>query len=95
MRVDMLIAVFPKKVQKALYYLWYVAAIAFLGMLVRFGIPLCFDNAKRLFQTLGISYSWATVSVPIGSVLLIITIVIKLVSHWKETEITVKAKEAI
>ena len=94
-RVDMLIGRFSAKVQKFFYYLWYICAIAFLGLLVRYGIPLSLDNSKRLFQTLGISYSWATISVPVGSLLLIITIVIKLVSRWNEKEITVDAKEAI
>ncbi|MDR0539160.1 MAG: TRAP transporter small permease [Spirochaetaceae bacterium] len=94
-RVDMLISKFPQKVQKALYYLFYLAAIAFLGILVLYGIPLCIDNKQRLFQTLGISYSYATVSAPVGAFLLIITIVIKLVSHWKDAAIEVKGKEAI
>ena len=94
-RVDMLICKFPAKLQKFLYYLWYIAAIVFLGILIRYGIPLSIENVKRLFQTLGISYSWATISVPVGSALIIITIIIKLVSHWKEDTISVDAKEAI
>lgn len=94
-RVDMLISKFPAAVQKFLYYLWYIVAIAFLGVLVRFGIPLSIENSKRLFQTLGISYSWATISVPVGSALMIVTIIIKLVKHWKDKEIVVNSKEAI
>jgi TRAP-type C4-dicarboxylate transport system permease small subunit len=94
-RVDMLIRHFPLKVQKFLYYFFYLLIIGFLGILIRFGIPLCFENAKRLFQTLGISYSWATVSAPVGSIFLVITIILKLVRHWKDKKITVQAKEAI
>lgn len=94
-RVDMVIRFFPHKVQKFLYYFFYIVSICFLGILVRFGIPLCFENAKRLFQTLGISYSWATVSAPVGAVLLILTIVLRLVKRWHEKEIKVEAKEAI
>jgi TRAP-type C4-dicarboxylate transport system permease small subunit len=94
-RVDMLVIRFPEKIQKFLYYFMYVLSIGFLCVLIRFGIPLSIENSKRLFQTLGISYSWATISAPVGSVLLIITIVIKLVSHWKDTKITVEGKEAI
>jgi len=94
-RVDMLVRFFPKKLQKILYYVFYLIAIAFLIILVRFGIPLCFDNAKRLFQTLGISYSWATVSAPVGSACLITTICIKLVKNWKVKEIKIEGKEAI
>lgn len=79
--VEMLVKLLPRKLRDFLYYLWYALAIAFLAVLVRFGIPLCFQNSKRLFQTLGISYSWATASVPIGSCLLILTICIKLYRH--------------
>ncbi|GHV21475.1 C4-dicarboxylate ABC transporter [Spirochaetia bacterium] len=94
-RVDMLVTRFPAKVQKILYYIMYGISIVFLGVLVRFGIPLSMDNSKRLFQTLGISYSWATISVPIGAILLTITIVLKLIAHRKEEKIVVQAKEAI
>jgi TRAP-type C4-dicarboxylate transport system permease small subunit len=94
-RVDMFISKFPDKLQKSLYYLFYLCAIGFLLILVCYGFPLCIENKQRLFQTLGISYSWATVSAPVGGILLIITILIKLVSHWKDEKIEVKGKEAI
>ncbi|MDR0721803.1 MAG: TRAP transporter small permease subunit [Treponema sp.] len=94
-RVDMLISHFPEKLQKGLYYLMYLLAIGFLGILVVYGFPLSIDNAKRLFQTLGISYSWATISAPIGSILLIITIILKLIAHWKDKKILLQSKEAI
>ncbi|MFP3043202.1 TRAP transporter small permease subunit [Treponema primitia] len=94
-RVDMLITHFPHRVQKFLYYFFYIIVIVFLGILIRYGIPLCIDNSKRLFQTLGISYSWATISAPVGSLFLTLTIVLKLVSHWKDTVIVTEGKEAI
>jgi TRAP-type C4-dicarboxylate transport system permease small subunit len=94
-RVDMVVSRFPNRVQKALYYFFYVIIIVFLGILIRYGIPLCVSNQKRLFQTLGISYSWATASVPIGSFLLIITIILKLIAHRNDDSITVQGKEAI
>jgi TRAP-type C4-dicarboxylate transport system permease small subunit len=94
-RVDMLICRFPAKTQKALYYGMYLLALAFLGVVIWYGVPLSIDNSKRLFQTLGISYSWATISAPVGSILLSITIVLKLISHWKDAEIKIQSKEAI
>jgi TRAP-type C4-dicarboxylate transport system permease small subunit len=94
-RVDMLVRFFPLKVQKFLYYFFYVVVIVFLGILIRYGIPLCIENSKRLFQTLGITYSWATISAPIGSILMILTIVLKLVKRWNDTEIKSEGKEAI
>jgi TRAP-type C4-dicarboxylate transport system permease small subunit len=94
-RVDMLISHFPAAVQKVLYYFMYLLALAFLGVVIRYGIPLSIDNSKRLFQTLGISYAWATISAPVGSILLMISIVLKLIIHWKDTTITIQGKEAI
>ncbi|MDR1955934.1 MAG: TRAP transporter small permease subunit [Treponema sp.] len=94
-RVDMLVSHFPAKVQKVLYYLMYLIALVFLGVLVCFGFPLSMENSKRLFQTLGISYSWATISAPVGSILLIITISLKLIAHWKDKTILIQGKEAI
>jgi TRAP-type C4-dicarboxylate transport system permease small subunit len=94
-RVDMLVRHFPAKAQKILYYFMYLLALVFLGIVVRHGIPLSIDNSKRLFQTLGISYSWATISAPAGSMFLMITIVLKLIAHWKDVTINVQGKEAI
>ena len=91
----MLVSKFPAALQKFLYYLFYIAAIGFLALIIVYGIPLCVSNKERLFQTLGISYSWATISAPIGSALLIITIVLKLVRHWNDAKIESTGKEAI
>jgi TRAP-type C4-dicarboxylate transport system permease small subunit len=86
-RVDIILLKFPVKVQNFLYYFYYVIIIGFLLLLVRYGIPLARENSKRNFQGMEISYSWATISVPIGGFLMIITIIIKLVKHWKERAI--------
>ena len=94
-RVDMLMMRFSLKVQKLLYYLFYVIAILFLLVLVRYGVPLALENTKRNFQGMEISYSWATISVPIGAFLMIITIVLKLIRRRKEKEILSEGKEAI
>jgi len=94
-RVDILIQRFPHKIQKFFYYSFYVITMLFLGILVVYGIPLCIDNSRRLFQTLSISYSWATASAPIGSFFMIITIVLKLIKRWNEKEIKSEGKEAV
>jgi TRAP-type C4-dicarboxylate transport system permease small subunit len=94
-RVDMLVCRFPAKVRKLLYYVMYLLSLVFLVIVIRYGIPLSIDNSKRLFQTLGISYSWATISAPVGSMLLSITIVLKLIIHRKDTTIDIQGKEAI
>ena len=90
--VDVLADRLPPKVRKILYYLLNTVILLLLGLLIAYSIPLCTDNAKRLFQTLGISYSWATASVGVGSLLLSITTVLKMIGHAKEDFI--KQKEA-
>ncbi len=89
--VELLVNKFPGKVQKALKIVFFLMIIAFLAVLVYFGIPLLIQNWKRLFQVLPISYSWATMSVPVGSFLMIISASIRLaevikkpVSFWEQ-----------
>ena len=94
-RVDVLLLRFPARLQKFLYYFYYLIVIAFLLLMVRFGVPLALENTKRNFQALTISYSWATISAPIGAFLMVITIVLKLVKRWNEKEIKTEGKEAI
>jgi C4-dicarboxylate transporter, DctQ subunit len=95
-RFDLVIKRLPQVVQKVLYYLYNLMAIGFFGLIIYYGFPLAFDNAKRLFQTLGVSYLWATLSAPVGSILLIITIIVKLVDNWGRKEVAVvEGSEAI
>jgi len=93
-RVDILLRRFPVKVKKFLYYLYYVAIIMFLGLLVRFGIPLAIANYRRTFQALEISYAWATISAPVGALFMIITIILKLVKNWNISDPQAEGKEA-
>jgi TRAP-type C4-dicarboxylate transport system permease small subunit len=83
-RISILVERFPNIAQKFLYYLWYLLILIFLGILVRYGIPLAFDSRLRLFQTLGISYSWATMSVPVGALLMMLTISLKMITNVKK-----------
>jgi len=94
-RVDVLLRKFPVKVRKFLYYFYYAAIITFLGLIVRYGIPLAMENTKRNFQALTISYSWATISAPIGAFCMIITIVLKLIKNWNVADPQSEGKEAV
>ena len=94
-RVDMLLKFFPVKLQKFLYYFYYFIIIAFLGVLIRYGIPLCIENSKRNFQALTISYSFATICVPIGGFLMIITIILKLIKYRKAEKLESQGREAV
>lgn len=76
--VDMLLNKFPVKVQKVIRILCHIASMALLVSFVYFGIPLCIESVARKFSNMNLSYSWATASVPAGSVLMLITSLINL-----------------
>ncbi|OUM99472.1 MAG: ABC transporter substrate-binding protein [Paenibacillaceae bacterium ZCTH02-B3] len=82
-KVDMIVNWMPAKARKILQLVWNLLIMAFLAMVVWYGVHLALDNTKRLFQTLGISYSWATFSVPIGSAFMLVTMILKTVALWK------------
>ncbi len=71
--VDLFIKKVPPNIRRKIDIVLHFVILVFLASLVWFGIPLAIESSKRLFQTLGISYSWATVSVPIGAVLMMIS----------------------
>lgn len=82
----------PSKVQKALTLLWFIMIIGFCMILTIYGTKLCLSNMKRTFQAMNFSYSWCTLSVPVGSVLMIISSLIRLkeilktpANYWKQT----------
>ena len=93
-KVDMLVRRFPVTVQKVLHYIFAAMAIALLLVIAYFGTQLAIDHVKRLYQTVGISYSWATASAPVGSVLLIITYVRKLYMNRHDPLVS-EGKEAL
>lgn len=73
MGVDMLIEKFPPALLNAVYLFNYVLIFCFLVFAVRYGINLCIVNSARKYQTLYISYSYATASCPVGCALMCIS----------------------
>jgi TRAP-type C4-dicarboxylate transport system permease small subunit len=82
--VDMFFNLFPPHVRKTLRIIFYLAMIGFLIILVWYGVPLLIDNRKRLFQAMELSYSWCTLAVPVGSLLMIISCCIRLAKVLRE-----------
>lgn len=57
----------------------YLIILIFLIALIFFGIKLSFITRARSFQGIpGFSYTWVTLSIPVGAALQILTVVIKL-----------------
>ena len=81
MGVDMLVNRFPLPVQNAICLFNYILILFFLIFAVRYGIDLCIVNAARKYNTLYISYSYATASCPIGCDLMCLTVVKHIVGY--------------
>ena len=72
--VDMFVSHFPKAVQKGIDILFKIVMLAFLVVLVYFGFQYVMTGYKRLITTLNVSYAWVTASVPVGALLMIISV---------------------
>ena len=72
--VDLFVVHFPKKVQKAIDILFKVIMLAFLAVLVFYGYQYVMTGYKRLITTLNVSYAYVTSSVPVGALLMIISV---------------------
>lgn len=76
--VDSLVSRLPEKVQYYLKALNYLIIDAFLAILIVYGVSLSYFTRFRAFQGIpGFSYMWATLSLPVGGGLLLISTIIK------------------
>lgn len=85
--VDMITSRFPKKIQSFLYYLWYAIVLIFLVILIYNSFPIMEANYLRNFSAIGVSYNYAVLSCPVGCVMIIFTIILKLVKRLKQKEV--------
>ncbi|MEP9376758.1 TRAP transporter small permease [Aquabacter sp. CN5-332] len=78
MAVDVVVEKLPERLQFALRMLNYALIAAFLLYLAYYGFTLSWISRIRSFQGMpGVSYSWVTMSLPVGAVLLLITTAMK------------------
>jgi len=77
--LDIVVRLLPKKAQLVVSIFNHVIIGIFLALLIRYGISMSWITRFRAFQGIpGFSYTWATITVPIGSTLLLITACLKL-----------------
>lgn len=91
--MDILTSKLPQKVQKALQLIVYVIMIGALLMFARYGYELAMGNWARFYNSLPISYGWATLSLPVCSILMVMTCLIqmgKLLMHFGDDSYTLK-----
>lgn len=82
--IDMFTTHMPKFVQKVLGIIFDVMMLVFLLILIVYGFLLVSQSWTRMFNTLKLSYAWCTLSVPVGSFLLFVTMIGKLVQDIKK-----------
>jgi len=68
----------PERVRQALSYLNFLIISVFLVYLIYSGLLLSWVSRARSFNGIpGVSYSWVTMSLPVGATLLLITTLLK------------------
>jgi TRAP-type transport system small permease protein len=78
MSIDFLVNRLPRKAQAAVRYANYAIIAGFLVYLMVMGTWLAWTSRARSFQGIPeISYSWVTMSLPIGAALLLATTILK------------------
>jgi TRAP-type C4-dicarboxylate transport system permease small subunit len=79
MCIDIITGRLPEKIQLYIKALNYFIIAVFLTAMIVFGTLLSFTTWYRTFQGIpGFSYTWVTISVPIGCLLMLISSIIKI-----------------
>ncbi len=77
--MDILVTKLHPKAQKVIQLLVFVIMIGALALFAVNGFSLAGNNWSRIYNSLPISYGWITLSLPVCSVLMIITCLVKMV----------------
>lgn len=84
MSIEFLTGRLPPQLRTACRMLNYAVIAAFLVYLVVLGLYLSWISRVRSFQGIpAISYSWVTMSLPVGAMLLLITTALKVRADWR------------
>lgn len=79
MSIDILTRRLANRLQRVIMLINYVLIAAFLVYLIYSGLQLSWVSRARAFQGIpGISYSWVTLSLPVGALLMLITTALKI-----------------
>lgn len=78
MSIDIVTARLPPRVQRLLVYLNHLIISGFLVYAIYAGLWLSWVSRARSFQGIpDVSYSWVTMSLPVGAALLLLTTILK------------------
>lgn len=82
--VDFITTRLPKKLSNIIAIIMNLMMIAFLIFVGYHGTLLSIENAVRMINNLPLSYSFITMAVPLGSALMVITLLIQLTKLIKK-----------
>lgn len=74
-RIDALVARMPSAVARGLTALSLVLMLIFLALLMYYGFPLALSNWQRPLGIAGLSYGYVTLALPVGSLLMMLSLV--------------------
>lgn len=87
MRVDVFTRLFPERMKRYFEMFNYIVLIGFTLYLIFFGVWLSYTTRVRTFQGIpGFSYTWVTLSVPIGAIFLLMTTILKIKRDLRQNE---------
>lgn len=76
--IDILVRLLPLVIRRALAMLWLFVIAAFLGVLIFYGTQLTLLNVERPMGDVDLSYAWVTAALPVGALLMLVSIARKL-----------------
>ena len=86
--IDIIVRLFPQRLQRILLITHWTIMVAFLLALVVLGIQLTMLNVQRPMGDTEISYAYVTAAVPFGSLLMAITAMSQLAGFWRDKGLT-------
>jgi len=93
--IDIVVRLFPQKLQRALLITHWTVMIAFLLTLVVLGVELTMLNVQRPMGDTEISYAYVTAAVPVGSLLMALTAMRQLVGFWRDPDLVFGEGESV
>ena len=83
--IDMLFNRFHPSVQRILVVFIYGIILVFLALIIVNGIYIAIVNAGRIMNDIPVSYSFVTIAVPVGSFLMLLTTLEKLLALFRRS----------
>lgn len=81
--IDLIVNMLPNRLKRIVLIFIQLLIAAFLIAIAWYGLSLTFQNVERTFDSLRVSYAYATASAPIGCILMLQTTIKKIIELMK------------